>query len=108
MIRHCVMLRLRPDHDPRERAAVFAGLRDVAGRIEGCTEFLAGPNRDYENKSPEYPFGFTMDFATLENLATYAADAEHVALGARLVNLCTGGAEGILVYDLDSTAGEAA
>ncbi|HSF91326.1 MAG TPA: Dabb family protein [Paracoccaceae bacterium] len=105
MIRHCVLLRLLPEHNASELDAVIAGLREVADRIEGCTSFLAGPNRDFEKKSLGYPYGFTMDFESRNALSVYAADAEHKALGGRLVRLCIGGAEGILVFDLDSEAG---
>lgn len=101
MIRHCVMLHLRPDHDPAELAAVMQGLGDVANRLPGCGGFVHGPNRDFEGKTPHHPYGFTLDFNSAADLHRYAGDEAHQKLGARLVALCAGGADGIRVYDLE-------
>ena len=103
MIRHCVMLKLSHDNDQAEVAAIMQGLERVAERLPGCVGFLAGKNIDLEGKSPEFPFGFTLDFENEEALNAYAQDPEHVALGHRLVSLC-GGGNNILVFDLDSVA----
>ena len=108
MIRHCVMLRLRAGYNETDLAEIISGLRAVAVRLDGCTGFFAGPNRDFEGKSPGFPFGFTLDFDSASALASYASDAAHVALGRRLIDLCEGGAAGILVYDLDDTGATAA
>jgi hypothetical protein len=102
MIRHCVMLRLRRDHDPAELRAVMRGLGTLVGRIDGFEGFSHGPNLDAEGKSPDYPHGFICDLADRDALDRYAADAGHRALGARLVALCAGGAAGIVVYDLET------
>ena len=42
MIRHCVMLRLRPDHDPSDLGDVIHGPGDVADRLPGCNNFVFG------------------------------------------------------------------
>ncbi len=102
MIRHCVMLRLKPDYDTAELAAVMDGLGVVADRLSGCGGFIHGPNRDFEAKSPSYPYGFTLDFAAQAALQRYASDETHQQLGARLVALCVDGAEGVLVFDLET------
>ncbi|KIC51997.1 Dabb family protein [Tateyamaria sp. ANG-S1] len=102
MIRHCVFLRLAPKADSAELDKVMLGLADVVQRLPGCSGFRAGPNRDYEGKTPEYPYGFTLDAIDAEALATYAVDPEHQELGARLVALCEGGADGITVFDIDA------
>ena len=101
MIRHCVFLRLAKGADRDELVVVIEGLRSLVAGLNGCANFAAGPNRDYEGKSPGYPFGFTFDAADAEVLATYAHHPTHKALGARLVALCDGGAAGITVYDLE-------
>lgn len=101
MIRHCVMLRLRDDHDPVALGVVIANLQRLTDKLENCGGFFAGPNRDYEGKSPGYPFGFTVDFASPEALSVYAQDPRHETLGSQLVSFCTGGADGIAVYDLE-------
>lgn len=102
MIRHCVFLRLGPKTDAAELDKIMLGLEDVVRRLEGCSGFRAGPNRDYEGKSADYPYGFTLDAENAKALAAYAVDPAHQALGARLVALCSGGADGIMVYDIDA------
>lgn len=104
MIRHCVFLNLTPGANRAELDAVMLGLADLVERLEGCSEFWAGPNRDYESKSPEYDYGFTLDAASPEALAAYAVHPDHIALGGRLVALCAGAADGVMVYDLEVPA----
>lgn len=101
MIRHCVFLNLSDQADPNELAEVLTGLSQVCDRLPGASNFVSGPNRDFENKTPDYPMGFTVDFADPAALDMYAADPEHQAFGARLVALCRGGADGITVFDID-------
>lgn len=102
MIRHCVFLKLRPDANVAMLDRIMLDLNAVVRRLEGCSGFRAGPNRDYEGKTPDYPYGFTLDAENAEALARYAVDAEHQALGAELVTLCDGGANGITVFDIDA------
>ncbi|MEP1961857.1 Dabb family protein [Tateyamaria sp.] len=101
MIRHCVMLRLLPDADRDVLDPIMRELAALVEKLDGCGNFCAGPNLDFENKSPDVPFGFTFDAADAASLSRYAAHPEHVALGARLVALCQGGGAGIVVYDLE-------
>lgn len=101
-ILHAVYLALRPDHDAGDLAEVMAALAALVGRIEGFAAFAHGPNIDAEGKSPGYPYGFVCTFEGRAPLDRYAADPGHRALGARLVALCTGGAAGIMVFDLQT------
>ncbi len=101
MILHAVFLRLRPGCDEEELAGVMSGLAGLVGRIAGFTEFRHGPNIDLEGKSPDHPYGFVGTFADRAALGAYAADPRHAELGARLTALCAGGADGIVVYDLE-------
>ncbi|MEL6887481.1 MAG: Dabb family protein [Pseudomonadota bacterium] len=101
MIRHCAFLALVEDADRAELADVMRGLGSLVGALNGCANFAAGPNRVFEGKSPDYPYGFTFDAADAGTLATYAAHPTHKALAARLVALCAGGAAGITVYDIE-------
>jgi len=101
MIRHIVILELIPNHDVSELAEVMAELNALVGKIEGFTKFEHGPNRDLEEKSQAYPYGFICTFDDEASLQTYANDPRHQALGARLVAMCKGGGDGIMVMDLD-------
>ncbi|MEL6609522.1 MAG: Dabb family protein [Pseudomonadota bacterium] len=100
MILHVVMLRLRADPDRAELSDVMAGLAALVDRIPGFVGFEHGPNIDAEHKSPDFPYGFVCRFASADALAAYAANPTHQGLGARLVALCDGGGDGIMVYDL--------
>lgn len=100
MIRHCVFLGLVEDFDEAELEEVIVGLADLVSRMPGAGAMVAGPNRDFEDKTGAYPFGFTMDFDSPDALAAYAENPDHKALGARLVALC-GGADRIAVFDLE-------
>lgn len=104
MILHSVYLRLPQETDRGELSEVMAGLNQLCRDLPGCAGFQHGPNRDYEAKSPDHPYGFVAQFRDAEALALYAENPEHKALGARLVALCDGGANGIVVYDLETAA----
>ena len=104
MIRHIVMLDLVADHDAGELAQVMAGLDALRDRIAGFRGFAHGPNRDFEGKSPDCAYGFTCDFDSSATSQAYLENPEHRALGARLVALCKGGADGIAVVDLEVAA----
>jgi hypothetical protein len=101
MIQHIVMLRLPDDHDPAVLAAVMDGLKTL--ELPGFTGFRHGPNRDYEDKSGDYPYGFICTFDTKDALQNYADHPDHRTLGAQLVALC-GGADAIMVIDLEVPA----
>lgn len=100
MIRHIVLLALHDDHDTAELAQIMDELGGLVGHLPGFTSFEHGPNRDFENKSAQYPYGFIGTFTDADALNTYANDAQHSALGTRLVTLCKGGGDGIMVVDL--------
>jgi hypothetical protein len=99
MIQHIVMLQLTPDYDASDLAAIMDGLASL--EINGFAGFQHGPNRDVEQKTPDFPYGFICSFADLGALKQYAHDPKHHALGARLCTLCVGGGDGIMVMDLD-------
>lgn len=103
MIRHCVMLNLQKNTQ-EEVQEVLAGLADLVARLAGCRGFVAGPNRDFEGKSPNYPYGFMFDAEDEAALNAYAEHPRHKQLGAKLVALCEGGADGIVVFDLEVSA----
>ena len=100
MIQHMVFLSLQPDADQAELADVMSGLSELMQVFEGFLGFSHGPNRDFEGKSAEAPYGFICSFEDAEAVERYAVNPQHKALGARLVALC-GGADRIKVYDLE-------
>jgi stress responsive alpha/beta barrel protein len=101
MIKHCVFSKIRADVAPGERDEVLAGFGELVGEVPGMSDFAWGPNRDYENKTGDYSFGFVVSFSDRAAHLAYESHPEHVALGARLVAMCVGGYEGITVFDLE-------
>jgi stress responsive alpha/beta barrel protein len=102
MIRHCVMLRLRDGADTVALDRIMLRLANLVDQMAGCNGFWAGPNRDFEDKTPGFTYGFTMDAHDAKALAAYAVHPDRVALDAELVKLCDGGANGILVFDIEA------
>lgn len=98
MIKHIVALSLVEDTDRAELSDVMAGL--AALKIDGFVGFEHGENLDLEKKSQAYPYGFICQFRDEAALARYTNDTEHQKLGARLVAMCKGGADGIFVMDI--------
>lgn len=99
VIKHIVMLHLREGYDAALLQSLMSGLSVL--RIAGFTSFKHGPNRDIEGKSANYPYGFIATFDDLSALHRYAVDPSHQALGARLVEMCEDGHNGIMVMDID-------
>ncbi|MDB5587361.1 MAG: Dabb family protein, partial [Devosia sp.] len=85
MIRHCVFFRFRPEVPQAERAAIYAGLGALVGRIPGLLSAKFGPNTSPEGAGQGFNDGFIMDLADAEAREVYLADAEHQQAGARLV-----------------------
>jgi hypothetical protein len=101
MILHCVFCNFSDEARAVEQHAVLSELRDFALSIRRCMSAEFGPNRDFEQKTQDYSHGFVLQFKDKDALDEYAKHPTHLALAARLVNLCVGGADGILVYDLE-------
>ncbi|KUP91992.1 Dabb family protein [Tritonibacter horizontis] len=101
MILHCVFCNLRADAPPAAVTTVLEQLRRFSLSLYGVVAFDAGPNRDFEMKSQQVDTGFVIRFETAAALEAYAVHPTHRSLGRELAALCTGGGDGIVVYDLE-------
>lgn len=101
MILHCVFCSFRDDVPVEERMGVFEALSAFSHTLDGVLAFDFGPNRDFERKSQKYGDGFVIRFADRQALERYAVHPRHQELGGRLCDLCAGGYDGIVVFDLD-------
>lgn len=104
MIRHCVFCSFQTDVSEQERLEAVQSFRTLVGQITGLISIEAGPNKDIEQKSGEYSHGFIASFENEAALQDYASHPEHQRLGKELVDLCKGGADGVMVFDLDVAA----
>lgn len=101
MLAHCVFLNFRPEHDQSARMAVLEGLGELKDEVDGMLAYHFGPNLDFEKKSADYEEGFIVFFRDREAHLAYERHPRHVELGGQLVAMCEGGADGIMVYDID-------
>ncbi|WP_371171420.1 Dabb family protein [Aliiroseovarius sp. 2305UL8-7] len=101
MILHSVYCDFRADAADAQRNDVLEALAQFSEALEGVLGFDFGPNRDFEGKSARFDAGFVIRFADREAVEAYALHPTHQKLGARLCELCNGGAEGIMVFDLE-------
>ena len=103
MILHCVFCDLRPDVTQEMFSAVASELANFSQSLVGVERFEFGPNRDFESKSAKYTAGFVVHFHDKTALENYADHPTHKDLGARLCELCNGGADGVIVFDLETS-----
>ena len=101
MILHSVYCNIRDDVSGTEVTRIFAKLAALCGEIDGVIAFEYGPNRDFEKKSEAYSDGFVIRFESQHALEDYVKHPIHVQLGRQLCDLCVGGADGLIVFDLD-------
>jgi hypothetical protein len=106
MIKHCVFLNLAEEAEFDRLMDAYEMIGEVLDDIEGVYDFAAGPNRDFEGKSPAYETGFVITFMNKDALDAYARHPKHVGAGEILTSLCFNGGAGILVFDLDVGDGE--
>ena len=101
MILHCVFCNFRDDVPRAARFGVMQDLRDLCAGFDGVLGFDFGTNLDFEKKSQDHGEGFIIRFADRAAVDVYAGNARHKELGGQLCDLCVGGADGIIVYDLE-------
>lgn len=98
-LRHMVLLRFQPAIAAAQIEALFADLEALQSHLTGITAF-----RRFNNTSPEtavvhgFAQGFWFDFENTAARDAYLIDAQHKAIGARLVAAC-GGVDGLIVVD---------
>ncbi len=100
MILHCVFCSFRDDVSQEQRRDILEQLAVFSTGLDGVMAFDHGANHDFENKSPDHGAGFVIRFRDKQALEAYAEHPTHEQLGGRLCELCNGGADGIVVYDL--------
>jgi Stress responsive A/B Barrel Domain len=100
MIRHIVLLKVRPEVTDSQVAAIFADLHGIGAKLPGVLAIHSGRSESPEKIERGYMHGFTVDFADWQALADYQDHPDHKRVGAALVAAAEGGIDGILVFDL--------
>lgn len=101
MIRHIVALRFRAGTSDAVKVALFADLAGLQQRIAGVLGFHAGRNISVEPLSRGFDDVFWFDFRDAAVRDAYLVDPAHQAIGARIVALTEGGADGVFVFDVE-------
>lgn len=101
MILHCVFCSFRDDATPDQRTQILRELSTFSHTLDGVLAFNFGPNRDFEKRSQEFSDGFVIRFRDQQALEAYAVHPEHRKLGSRLCDLCNGGSDGVVVFDIE-------
>lgn len=101
MIRHIVLTKFKPEVSEKTIRSIYAGLAALADKLSGAANFTGGRSESPEKIERGYMHGFVIDFDSWDALQHYADNEEHKALGSQLVANAVGGADGILVLDLD-------
>jgi hypothetical protein len=102
MIRHCVFIKFKSEISDTEKQTLYSELEALGAILPGIVKFDA-----MANSSPEigmdkgFSDGFIIDFDTPKSRNIYLEAPEHKAVGAKLVAASQGGADGILVYDME-------
>ena len=100
MLRHCVLVRFRPDVTLEDRAAIYAELESLREVVPGFLAMSAGPNVSPEGLHQGFADGFTMDFIDEIARDAYLIHPDHKAAGAKLVAALEGGRDGLIVFDM--------
>jgi hypothetical protein len=101
MIRHCVFVKLKANTSAEEREGLTADLAALKDVIPSITAAHFSSNVSPEGLGRGYNFGFVMDFIDAAARDGYLPHPAHEKAAGRLVAACEGGAEGVLVYDLE-------
>lgn len=101
MLKHCVFVAANTPDALAQTAEAMALIEGLLPKIPGMLDLAHGPNRDFEEKTGAYPYGFIISFADRAAHLAYENHPDHQRAGALLVAAATGGADGILVADLE-------
>lgn len=101
MIRHCVFVKFKPEVNAAERQSIYAALDALRDRVEGFIAIACGANVSPEGLGKGFNDGFTIDFANAAARDAYLEDADHKAVGSRIVAAAEGGIEGLVVFDIE-------
>jgi hypothetical protein len=99
MIVHVVLMKLRPGVGEAELSALMAEIAALREGIPGYLGITWGHEAGFEPLARGYDFGFAVRFRSEADIRLYHVHPRHVAAGERLVALCEGGIDGVLVFD---------
>ncbi|WP_282609056.1 Dabb family protein [Pelagibius sp. Alg239-R121] len=106
MIRHCVFVRYKAETTEASKREINEGLAKLQDHLEGFLGIEIGANVSPEGLDKGHSEGFIVNFANAAARDTYLSDAQHQAIGAKIVAAAQGGIDGIFVFDMEVTGSE--
>lgn len=100
MIKHIVLNKALPSVREEDLALIFNDLASLKKRLSGMRSASFGRSESPEGLERGYTHGIVIEFDDMAALNDYAQDAEHQAIGTRLIAATAGGIDGVLVVDL--------
>ena len=101
MIRHVVLLRIRPDATAEQIKSMFAALAGLKGKIGGVKSFSWGPYSSHEGLNQGFTHGFVMDFVDAAARDAYLPHPAHEAVKGQVVALLDGGLDDVVAFDYE-------
>ncbi len=101
MIRHIVLLHFRRDVSSSTKQTLLDDLAGLQDHLQGVRGFHAGPNvSDETDLIRGFNDAFWFDFEDEKVRDAYLVDAEHQAVGVKIVAQTEGGVDGVIVVDM--------
>jgi hypothetical protein len=102
MIRHCVFIHFDESVRSADVTAMLDEIVALKNDLPGIVHVHIGANASPElGMDKGFSNGFIVDFDSAAARDRYLDDERHKKVGAKLVASAVGGAEGILVYDME-------
>ena len=101
MIRHCVFIDFEETISQSEQQSLFNEIQVLRANLDGVVSMHFGDNVSPEaGMDKDFSAGFIIDFDNAEHRDAYLHDENHKKVAAKLVAAACGGADGILVFDM--------
>ncbi|MBZ9656867.1 Dabb family protein [Phyllobacterium lublinensis] len=102
MIRHCVFLHFRDEVPTTDRQAIYRALEVLCAKLPGAVALKAGVNVSPEaGMDKGFSEGFILDFEDAAARDAYLVDPQHQIIARNIVASTVGGADGVLVFDME-------
>ena len=99
MIKHCVLLRFKPNTPPETIDRIFRELAGLKGKITGLLGFEGGAYSSSEGLNHGFTHGFVMTFDTEENRDRYLPHPDHDAVKKLIFPNLDGGTDAVIAFD---------
>jgi len=102
MLRHRVFINFVPRVTAQQKLDIYDRITSLQNHLPGMVAIHHGANNSPEvGMDKGFSDGFIVDFIDAASRDAYLADPKHAQIGARIVESAVGGADGILVYDIE-------